>query len=95
MLEVGLHGVCAYVENKLCPKVVGIVILLSEPSCLSVLYLECQISFFFFFFLKIYACLKKRHTGCKKNNRVKGMLWTPVTTTTPPPESDPYVAAAC
>ena len=33
MLEVGLYG--AYVENEICPKVVGVVILiLSEPPCL-------------------------------------------------------------
>ena len=35
MLEVGLRGVCAYVENKVCPNVVGVVILiLSELPCL-------------------------------------------------------------
>ena len=55
MLEVGLPGVCAYVENKICPNVVGVVsLILSELPC-SVLYLEYPI-----FFLKIYAHFKTK-----------------------------------
>ena len=70
MLEVGLPGVCAYVQNKIYQNVVGVVILiLSEPAC------HCSISRVSDFFF--YAYLKKRHTGCEKN-KVQGMLFTPV-----------------
>ena len=48
MLEVGLPGVCAYVENKICPNVVRVVILiLSELPCLCSI---SRVSDFFGFF---------------------------------------------
>ena len=57
MLEIGLRGVCAYVENKICPNVVGVFILiLSELPCL------CSMSRVSdFFFLKIYAHFKTKN----------------------------------
>ena len=82
MLEVGLPGVCAYAENKICPNVVGVVIL-SELQCLCSI---SRVSDFFFFFFKIYAYFKtkgiqganKKKKKKKKKNRVQGMLLTPM-----------------
>ena len=57
MLEVSLPGVFAYVENKICSNMVGVVIfILSELPCL------CSISirFFFRFFFPIYAHFKTK-----------------------------------
>ena len=77
MLEVGLPGVCAYVENKICPNVVGVVILiLSELPCL------CSVStvsvFFYIYFVRFMHISKEKAYRVLEKNRVQGMSLTPM-----------------
>ena len=67
MLEVSLPGVFAYVENKICSNVVGVVILiLSELPFLCSISKVSDFFIIIIFFSDLCIFQNKRHTGCLK-----------------------------